>query len=337
MKQKEFIAILKKYKQGVATSAEKKLVDDWYASMENTVDQEIDDSELKHLYRSRIHPHISSPKNNNVRTLIGWSSGIAASILLAVAAYVFVNDRSDIKVLSSKKTETFSPSKKITNTSHETLIIRLPDSSKVSLEPGSTMKFLFNSSERTVSLKGEAFFEVTHNPALPFLVHANEVTTKVLGTSFRIKAREDEPRITVAVKTGRVSVYTNQESIQTSSTPKEIILTPNQQIVFDKTEKEISKQIVKNPQVVLPIEQIRLMRFEEAPVSEILLALEKAYGVDIEFDEKIFSSCELTTIIADDGLYNRLDIICDAIGTTYELKGDKIVISGTGCHADRTK
>jgi hypothetical protein len=159
----------------------------------------------------------------------------------------------------------------------------------------------------------------------------------VLGTSFSVKAREGERQITVAVKTGKVSVYAIQESVPASSTPKEIILTPNQQIVFDKTEKEISKQIVKNPQVILPIEQIRLMRFEEAPVSEIFLALEKAYGVDIDFDETIFSLCELTTVIAEDGLYNRLDIICDAIGTTYQLKDDQIVISDTGCHADRTK
>ena len=338
MKQKDFIAILKKYKQGVATSAEKKLIDDWYASMENTVDQEIAYSELEQIYDSRIHPHIkNSRNNNNVRTLIGWSAGIAASLLIVVATYLYVSDPPEVRELSSKKIESHSSPGFVTNTTKGTLITMLPDSSKVSLEPGSTMKFIYNSTERTVSLKGEAFFEVTHNPEIPFFVHANEVTTKVLGTSFSVKAREGDPRITVAVKTGRVSVYTSQESVETSSTPKEIILTPNQQIVFDKSEKEISKQIVKNPQVIIPIEQVRLMRFEEAPVSEIFLALEKAYGVDIEFDEKIFSSCELTTIIADDGLYNRLDIICDAIGTAYELQDDKIVISGTGCHADRTQ
>jgi ferric-dicitrate binding protein FerR (iron transport regulator) len=337
MKQKDFIAILKKYKQGVATSAEKKLIDEWYASMKNAVHQEIGDSELENLYHSRIHPHLKNSKNNKIRTLIGWSSGIAASLLVATVTYLFISAPSDVSNMSLKKTEAFSLSRYITNATQETLITILPDSSKVSLEPGSTMKFLYNSTERTVALKGEAFFEVTHNPEVPFFVHANEVTTKVLGTSFSVKAREGERQITVAVKTGKVSVYAIQESVPASSTPKEIILTPNQQIVFDKTEKEISKQIVKNPQVILPIEQIRLMRFEEAPVSEIFLALEKAYGVDIDFDETIFSLCELTTVIAEDGLYNRLDIICDAIGTTYQLKDDQIVISDTGCHADRTK
>jgi ferric-dicitrate binding protein FerR (iron transport regulator) len=337
MKQKDFIAILKKYKQGVATSAEKKLIDEWYASMKNAVHQEIGDSELENLYYSRIHPHLKNSKNNKIRTLIGWSSGIAASLLVATVTYLFISAPSDVSNMSLKKTEAFSPSRYISNATQETLITILPDSSKVSLEPGSTMKFLYNSTERTVALNGEAFFEVTHNPEVPFFVHANEVITKVLGTSFSVKAREGERQITVAVKTGKVSVYAIQESVPASSTPKEIILTPNQQIVFDKTEKEISKQIVKNPQIILPIEQIRLMRFEEAPVSEIFRALEKAYGVDLHFDETIFSLCELTTVIAEDGLYNRLDIICEAIGTSYQLKDDQIVISDTGCHADRTK
>jgi hypothetical protein len=75
------------------------------------------------------------------------------------------------------------------------------------------------------------------------------------------------------------------------------------------------------------------MRFEEVPVTEIFKALEKAYGVDIEFDEAIFSSCELTTVISSDDIYSRLNIICDAIGTSYTLKEDRIVIKSSGCKA----
>jgi hypothetical protein len=337
MEQKDFIAILRKYRQGVATPEEKKLIDDWYSLMGDTVDQDIaDDSELSQLYRSKIYPHVRKSGNSGVRTLLSWSTGIAASILVAVVSYMLITDYRDLRTLPSEKATSVPPSSVITNTTQETLIIKLPDNSKVSLEPKSSMKLLFSGDRRAVYLNGEAFFEVTHNPRLPFFVHANEVTTKVLGTSFIVKAMEDEPRVTVVVKTGKVSVYTNEERKPTSSTPREIILTPNQQIVFDKTVKGISKQIVKNPQVIVPKEELKQMRFEEAPVSEIFVALEKAYGVDIEFDEAMFSSCELTTVISDDGLYNRLEIICDAIGTTYKLEEERIVISGAGC-SERTE
>ena len=73
------------------------------------------------------------------------------------------------------------------------------------------------------------------------------------------------------------------------------------------------------------------MRFEDAPISEIFKALEKAYGVDIEFDEEQFSSCAMTTVISDDDFFHRLDIICDAMGISYTKENDRIVISGSGC------
>jgi hypothetical protein len=116
---------------------------------------------------------------------------------------------------------------------------------------------------------------------------------------------------------------------------REIVLTPNQQIVYDKKDKGISKTLVPSPRVVLPQEEVRRMRFEEAPVSEIFKALEKAYGVDIEFDETLFSSCELTTVISNDDIYSRLNIICHTIGSSYTLQEDRIVISGSGCKAKR--
>ena len=89
----------------------------------------------------------------------------------------------------------------------------LHDGSTVILEPGGEVryneKFL---NTREVYLSGDAFFEVTKDASRPFLVYANEITTKVLGTSFRIKAKQGEKEIVVAVKTGKVSVMANSVS-----------------------------------------------------------------------------------------------------------------------------
>jgi transmembrane sensor len=62
------------------------------------------------------------------------------------------------------------------------------------------------------------------------------------------------------------------------------------------------------------------------------VAIEKIYGVRIEYDENKFSSCTLTTALSGGGLYNRMDIITSAIGAKYELKDDRIVIEGAGCN-----
>jgi ferric-dicitrate binding protein FerR (iron transport regulator) len=334
MEQNEFIDILRKYRQGDATPEERKLVDEWYAAMGKDARAISEEPELERLYQSSIYPYVKISGKGKVRKLRWYSVGIAASILLMVISYFFVVDFQADGNKAIAKRETSSSWKDMTNTTQSTQVIVLPDSSKVSLKPESNLKFSFSGTAREVHLKGEAFFEVKHNPDVPFFVHANEVTTKVLGTSFIIKAIEREQRVTVVVKTGKVSVYTSGEQEQASSA-EAIILTPNQQIVFDTKVKEITKTLVENPQIVIPREQVRLMRFEEAPVAAIFKALEKAYGVKIEFDEAIFSSCELTTVISEDGIYNRLDIICDAIGTTYKLLEDRIAISGTGCNTER--
>lgn len=338
MEQSDFLIILRKYLQGDATTEEKKLIDAWYASMEKHVsDPELpDESEWELRYWATLHAHAkNSKKKDKSKRLLPWHyAGIAASVVvMVVASFFFIEYPDDDKQVTSDG-ET-SSLKYITNTTQATQIIVLPDSSEVALEPESRLKFssVFNRTEREVYLEGEAFFNVTHNANLPFLVHANEVTTKVLGTSFIIKAIEHEQQITVVVKTGKVSVYTNREKEKKYLPSEEIILTPNQQIVYDKKEKEISKALVKAPRVILPEEEVRRMRFEEAPVADIFKALEKAYGVDIEFDESIFSSCELTTVISDEDIYSRLNIICNAIGTSYTLEEDKIVIKSSGCKA----
>jgi len=128
-----------------------------------------------------------------------------------------------------------------------------------------------------------------------------------------------------------VSVYASQDNKTENVKTEEIILTPNQKIVYDRDNRKVSRMIVDTPQLILPAEKVKRMRFEAAPVSEILEAIEKVYGLDIVFDEAKFSSCTLTTSISDGALFNRLDIICAAINATYTLKETQIVVEGNGC------
>ena len=337
MQQKDFQNLLRKYRKGEASSEEKKMIDTWYASLENDIDQQdtAEESTSEDFGWRNIYAHVKKSRNKTKhQKLLPWySAGIAASLVIMIVFLIFSIDKDSDLIRISKANDETLTWKDFVNTTELTQIIVLPDSSKVAIEPGGKLKFssVFNTTKREVYLEGEAFFQVTHDAKIPFLVYANEVTTKVLGTSFIVKAIKNEQKITVVVKTGKVSVFTNREKEEKSLATREVILTPNQQIIYDKKEKEISKILVKNPEAILPEEEIRRMRFEEAPVSEIFKALEKVYGVEIEFDEDLFSSCRLTTVISKDDLYGRLDIICSVIGISYALEEDRIVISGSGC------
>jgi hypothetical protein len=236
--------------------------------------------------------------------------------------------RSDHMTMVSDENRSFD------NSSVEPKEISLPDGSKVTLQPGGKISYHTSSdrSSREVFLEGEAFFDVKRDVLRPFLVHSQEVTTKVLGTSFTVKAERDGRSITVSVKTGKVSVYTHRGNSGPSAKSTETILTPNQQIVYNRHENKVARMLVENPRQLIPAEEIRKWHFEDAPVMEIFHALEKVYGVNIEFDAKTLSGCTLTTSISDGSIYNRLDIICKAIGTTYTVEETKIVVRGSGCN-----
>ena len=332
MDPKHFRRILRKYLQRRATPEENNLIDGWYAQMDDG--REVDpDPALENQYWSSIRSHI---KKDSVRPLMIWKPiGIAASLLVVALASVFLT-QSEEKT-SANVSATYpagTPAwQEIFNSGSAPQHISLSDGSVISLEPQSRLKFptQFTESERPVFLEGGAFFNVARNEESPFLVHTSELTTKVLGTSFSVTAYAQNKQVTVAVKTGKVSVSPRTKLARDQGQVLEVIITPNQQIVFDKEAKKLDRMIVAKPEPVLPAEEVRKMRFESAPVTEIFTAIEEVYGVDLVFDEERFSSCMLTSVISDGDLYNRLEIICKAIGARYSLQETQIVIEGNGC------
>lgn len=348
MEQSDFRSILKRYLQGHASAEEERIIDSWYEAMgkgHHSLLNRDEESALEKRYWTTVAAHIKStqkivPLNSlrhlRRRTAVWYTIGIAASMLVFIASYLYViNYRESRKDMLAVSEEGVSQTwTHLTNTNDVAQRFNLPDGSNIVLEPQSRLRYSssFNKSKREIYLEGAALFEVYRNEQRPFFVYANEVTTMVLGTSFSVKAFNKDKNITVAVSTGRVSVYTNLEYKAENAKESGIILTPNQQIIYNRNEKTILRRLVEVPQAIIPAEKVKRMRFEEAPVKEIFEAIEKVYGVDIVFDEERFSNCALTTSISDGGIYNRLDIICKAIGAAYTLNENRIVITGTGCN-----
>jgi transmembrane sensor len=211
--------------------------------------------------------------------------------------------------------------------------ITLPDGSTVTLEGNSRLDMDkdFNNTTRTVYLTGEAFFEVAKNRDKPFIVHTGNLVTKVLGTSFRIKALDKAEDVTVNVLTGRVSVFANKKNPQKDPETDGLVLTPNQKMVFMKAEERLKRTLVEAPVVVIPQEDLRKMVFEEAPVKDIFKAIEKAYGVEVVVDEEQLENCALTMTMQNETLFDKLTIICKIIGTTYKVVDAQVIIEGKAC------
>jgi hypothetical protein len=73
------------------------------------------------------------------------------------------------------------------------------------------------------------------------------------------------------------------------------------------------------------------MKYDATPVTKIFQVMEENYGIEIEYDENTMAACSLTTSMAEEGLYERIEVICQAIGAKYEMIDGKIIVSSNGC------
>jgi transmembrane sensor len=222
----------------------------------------------------------------------------------------------------------------VKNSQTKPLIITLEDGSKIHLSKNSRISYPihFDKENRTVFLSGEAFFDITRNPKKPFFVYSNEIITKVLGTSFTIKAFEKDVNVTVSVKTGQVNVY-NQRRINVSDPEtKGIILTPNQKGIFNRDTENLSKALVEKP---MPLNTIEIKNynqsFDEVPVSQVINSLATLYGIKIIYHDEQVSKCIITTRFKNEPLPDKLDLICQLIGGSYKEVDAQIIIESKGC------
>ena len=266
---------------------------------------------------------------------------VAAAVLIGVVAITGYISQRHNKVTDQFAYLEVTPSKHLiesVNTSEKTIKLELPDESVVELAPNSRIAYpndFDSSNTRDVYLSGEAFFKVTKNPARPFRVFANEIVTKVLGTSFIVRSFEKDTVIQVTVRTGKVSVYSQAneaKSHKSTSQPGGIILTPNQELVYKRSEQKFQKNLLANPAEIGPRPANQeSMLYEEAPLEKVFSQLGKNYGINIVYDVELLKACTVTADLRNEPFYRKLDLICKAIGADYEIIDGQIVIVTKGC------
>lgn len=259
---------------------------------------------------------------------------VAASVLLAMAwaTWFLLNRDSGQKLYTSLDNGKMTVTE---NTSENARTILLEDGTEITLEPGSKLQTpeTFQKDKREVFLTGEAFFKVKKDAKRPFLVYSDKLTTRVLGTSFRIKAIKNSDKEVVEVREGKVSVFKN-EDFDDSGMSREsqgILLTANQKVTLVVNENQMVKTLSDLPEVVPGKSEILKSNYVNAPVTRVLKDLHEAYQIDVVFDEELLSDCPLTVAFTDQSLQEKLAIICEAIEAKYEILDGHVMIYGKNC------
>ena len=341
MDKKDFKLLLRNYRNGKCTKEQMQQIDIWFDKIEdkdvelNEFEKEALSNEIKiGLQLSGGHDDSKKNKPHHIFSITFLKVAATVTIFLAVGYYLYSNT----KFLSeSFLTEATTKDELIVLESPpgEIRHIQLPDGSEVFLQPNSTISYSkdWDKQKREVYLVGEAFFEVVKDNNRPFFVHGGDIITKVLGTSFIVRALQDAESVEVKVRTGKVSVYKASLPTPSGSQPirNGVILTPNQQVKYFKENNQWVTGLVEEPKPLRTIEESRDFVFDDASLRSIIAQIEKDFSIQIIVEQEAIYSCTFTGDVSKLELFDMLEVIGKSTGATFEVKGTMILINGKGC------
>ena len=335
MKKKEFDNLLQKFENGDCTPEEiiflEGIVNETivtHSELSIFKDENEMQSEEGRMWNKLNDELFSKSKIRNFNKHNLWVQITLAACLLLVVSfsiYLYFPEFFRSNVISDRGMET-------QNNANTNQTLTLPDGSKVVLEKNSSIIVSedFGKVNRTVLLKGKAFFKVVRNEKKPFLVRMGNLVTEVLGTSFKVGADNQNKSIEVAVISGKVSVYaTSKNGI--SKKLNGVVLTPNLKAIYNTENQTIQESIVETPQLLLPNLQKSDFVFDEIQFGDLRDRLKLFYGVDIIFVNKEIEKCLFTGDLRGLDLFEQLDVAFLSIKARYEVRGSTIFVNGKSC------
>ena len=170
--------------------------------------------------------------------------------------------------------------------------------------------------ERSVALSGEAFFKVTKNPEKPFVVRSGEIATRVLGTSFNVKAYEDEDVVAVALKSGKVLIKNEASGAWSDVTliPGEKLLTKNGNAIKMKvSDSDLSWQDGE-------------LTFDGSDFDDFVKKIKRWYGVEIKVEGEPGDEWRVNGKFKNKSLAVVLESISFAENIDYTLQGNEVML-----------
>jgi transmembrane sensor len=196
--------------------------------------------------------------------------------------------------------------------------VELPDHSVITLRSGSSVSYPkeFTASERNVKLDGEAFFEVTRNEQQPFVIDANSVSVRVLGTSFNVVSNAQSAD--VAVVTGRVQV--------TAATDrgKQVILTRGEKAHYDNG--AFKQSTAEGYEALWRTDSLS---FNNEPFSRVISALASVKKTEVKLSDKytpVQREQAITVSFHNQSLEDMLTELCLITNSKWEKQGANYIV-----------
>lgn len=244
----------------------------------------------------------------------------AAIVIFAIGIgwYALRNGRA-----TSKTAVAIAPKPENMKTYRGKNFIRLPDGSSVMLKDGSELVAVERNGkfQREVILKGEAYFDIAHEAGHTFIVYADKVKTRVLGTAFNIRTQEG--KVEVKVTRGLVEVGADQK-VFGKLKAKEQIAVNTESNVFSITQLQ---PIERQPIATTALD------FQEASYSDVFDQIGARFHYQVFLENPDLGHCRINAnFTGKESLEDMLEVICATRNLEFDIELDKILIrGGTPC------
>lgn len=190
----------------------------------------------------------------------------------------------------------------------------LTDGSVVTMNKHSEIKYpsAFKGNTREVKLTGEAFFTIAPDKKKPFIIHVNDITITVVGTSFNVRTVNGKTE--VIVETGIVKVSNSKEIVQLR--PKEKVLADSAVIYTKDTAADRLYNYYRSKEFVC----------NNTPLKRLVEILNEAYGSHISIENKALENLPITTVFKEEPLDHIVAVIAETLSITAEKNNGEYIL-----------
>jgi hypothetical protein len=202
--------------------------------------------------------------------------------------------------------------------------LELSDGTIVHLNSGTTLKYpvrFIAGENRQVFLDGEAFFDVTKDKKHPFIVNADNLNIRVLGTHFNVSSYPEDNLTDVVLVEGSVGLYTANEKFDAN---KNTVLKPGYKGSFNRKDNHIETKPVITDVYTSWMEG--RLTFKNMSFTDITKKLERHYNVTIVNQNKKLANEKFYASFGDEPIEKVLSYFNDVHGINYTIKNNEILI-----------
>ncbi|MBT1707270.1 FecR domain-containing protein [Fulvivirgaceae bacterium PWU5] len=290
--------LFNKYVEGTASAKERQVVEDFFEKMQEggvTPERAAHDRLLLNRLDEKVFKRTIYRRRFQRRAMLVAAASLLV-LLSAVIPLILRFQETTITVLAQQGERTR---------------VVLPDSSVAYLNSGSAISYSsrMRGSERTITLSGEAYFEVKHDPSKPFIVESSTLKTHVLGTRFVVSDYPGE-EASVVVRSGKVGVAgADNRPLAILETDQRVYYKNGIPLVEPVEAKDYYSW--KDGNIV----------FEAANLKQVIHTLNRRFNVNIVLTSSFDEKCTITGSYPDRHIEDVLKSLQFLYGIEYSFEG----------------